>query len=209
MYSLHYSLQQDFNLSHYLAWCHFWPLWCPSRDMFLLVFFFFFFYISFKFIYFVWFIFDWFHFNFKLWNWKIACSRRDILRYNADMPCVIRGLLYFAAKSNMAAAVQWRSDWDLKLRLESLVKRGYQRSEILHVMKKDFSQYTWGCIKNLDRRRSQWNPSILKQVIQACRTTSMDGALLQSSSGISTLLSGPILAYFCEEPLPLRTNVVL
>ena len=24
------------------------------------------------------------------------------MRYNADMPCVIRGLLYFAAKSNMA-----------------------------------------------------------------------------------------------------------
>ena len=38
----------------------------------------------------------------------------------------------------LAAAVQWRSDSDLKLRLKSLVKRGYQRSEILHVMKRDF-----------------------------------------------------------------------
>ena len=57
----------------------------------------------------------------------------------------------------LAAAVQWRSDSDLKLRLKSLVKRGYQRSEILHVMKRDFSQYTWGCIKTLDRRLRHFN----------------------------------------------------
>ena len=78
------------------------------------------------------------------------------------MTCVIRGLLYFAAKSNMAADVQWRSDSDLKLRLESLGKRGYQRSEILHVMKKDFSQYTWGCIKTLNRRLRHFNINYIK-----------------------------------------------
>ena len=78
------------------------------------------------------------------------------------MPCVIRGFLYFAAKSNMADSGQWRSDSDLKLQLENLVKRGYLRSEILHVMKKDFSQYTWGCIKTLDRRLRHFNISYIK-----------------------------------------------
>ena len=62
----------------------------------------------------------------------------------------------------MADAGQWRSDSDLKLQLENLVKRGYRRSEILHVMKKDFSQYTWGCIKTLDRRLRHFNISYVK-----------------------------------------------
>ena len=32
---------------------------------------------------------------------------------------------------------QWRSDLDLQVQLESLVKRGYQRNEILHEIKKE------------------------------------------------------------------------
>ena len=46
----------------------------------------------------------------------------------------------------MAAGSEWKDDSDLKFQLESLVKKGYERSEILHVMQKDFPQYTWGCI---------------------------------------------------------------
>ena len=42
---------------------------------------------------------------------------------------------------------QWRSDLDLQVQLESLVKRGYQRNETLHEMKKDLPHYTLGCIK--------------------------------------------------------------
>ena len=51
----------------------------------------------------------------------------------------------------MAAGNEWKGDSDLKFQLESLVKKAYERSEILHVMQKDFPQYTWGCIKTLDR----------------------------------------------------------
>jgi hypothetical protein len=32
------------------------------------------------------------------------------------------------------------------------LKKAYQRSEILIVMRKEFPQYAWGCIKTLDRR---------------------------------------------------------
>ena len=48
----------------------------------------------------------------------------------------------------MAAGSEWKDDSDLKFQLESLVKKGYERSEILHVMQKDFPQYTW-MYKNL------------------------------------------------------------
>lgn len=56
----------------------------------------------------------------------------------------------------------WRSDSDLKDQLESLVKRGYQRNEILHSIQKDFPQYTWGCIKTLDRRLRHFNINYIK-----------------------------------------------
>ena len=57
---------------------------------------------------------------------------------------------------------QWRSDLDLQVQLESLVKRGYQRNEILHEVKKDFPQYKWGCIKTLDRRLRHFNINYIK-----------------------------------------------
>jgi hypothetical protein len=59
-------------------------------------------------------------------------------------------------------ADMWKSDSDLKVRLESLVKRGYQRTEILHEIKKDFPQYTWGCIKTLDRRLRHFDINYIK-----------------------------------------------
>ena len=62
----------------------------------------------------------------------------------------------------MAAGSEWKDDSDLKFQLESLVKKGYERSEILHVMQKDFPQYTWGCIKTLDRRLRHFNVRYIK-----------------------------------------------
>ena len=47
---------------------------------------------------------------------------------------------------------EWMNDDDLRLRLGSLVKKGYQRKEIDLFMKKEFPHYAWGCIKTLDRR---------------------------------------------------------
>ena len=49
-------------------------------------------------------------------------------------------------------ASEWMNDEDLRFQLESLVKKAYQRSEIVIIMRKEFPQYAWGCIKTLDRR---------------------------------------------------------
>ena len=54
-------------------------------------------------------------------------------------------------------ASEWMNDEDLRFQLESLVKKAYQRSEIVIIMRKEFPQYAWGCIKTLDRRLRHFN----------------------------------------------------
>ena len=76
---------------------------------------------------------------------------------------IIRGRFNFPTKKkNMAAGNEWKGDSDLKFQLESLVKKAYERSETLHVTQKDFPQYTWGCIKTLDRRLRHFNVRYIK-----------------------------------------------
>ena len=54
-------------------------------------------------------------------------------------------------------ANEWKNDEDLRFELEALVKKAYKRSEIITVMRKEFPQYAWGCIKTLDRRLHHFN----------------------------------------------------
>ena len=54
-------------------------------------------------------------------------------------------------------ANEWKNDEDLRFELEALVKKAYKRSEIITVMRKEFPQYAWGCIKTLDRRLRHFN----------------------------------------------------
>jgi hypothetical protein len=58
-------------------------------------------------------------------------------------------------RDNMAAALRgsaWKDDCNLKNVLDDLVKKGYKRDEILFTVRKDFPQYTLGCVKTLDCR---------------------------------------------------------
>ena len=54
-------------------------------------------------------------------------------------------------------ANEWKNDEDLKFQLESLVKKAYQKSEIVLAMRKKFPQYSWGCIKTFDHRLCYFN----------------------------------------------------
>ncbi len=49
-------------------------------------------------------------------------------------------------------ATAWQDDCDLKNTSEDLVRKGYKREEIIATVNKEFPQYTWGCVKTLDRR---------------------------------------------------------
>ena len=63
----------------------------------------------------------------------------------------------FQIKDMASLANDWKNDEDLKFQLESLVRKAYQRSEIVLVMRKEFPQYSWGCIKTLGRRLRHFN----------------------------------------------------
>ena len=54
-------------------------------------------------------------------------------------------------------ANEWKNNEDLKFQLESLVKKAYQKSEIVLAMRKKFPQYSWGCIKTFDHRLCYFN----------------------------------------------------
>jgi hypothetical protein len=48
-------------------------------------------------------------------------------------------------------SVTWKEDDSLKKEMTKYVMQGLQREEILHFLKRDFSQHMWS-IRTLDRR---------------------------------------------------------
>ena len=84
-----------------------------------------------------------------------------------------------------AARGAWKDDNDLKNLLEDLVKKGYKREEILMTVKKDFPQYTWGCVKTLDRRLRHF---ALNYIDYDTPLEAVQGAIAQELEGPGSLL---------------------
>ena len=104
-------------------------------------------------------------------------------------------LLYFA---NMAAAQgAWKDGNDLKNLLEDLVKKGYKRDEILVTVKKDLPQYTWGCVKILDRRLRHFAVNYIV-IDYDTPLKAVQGAIAQELEGPGSLLGVRAMTKFSK-----------
>jgi hypothetical protein len=84
-----------------------------------------------------------------------------------------------------AARGAWKDDNNLKNLLEDLVRKGYKMNEILMTAKKDFPQYTWGCVKTLDRRLQHF---ALNYIDYDTPLKVVQGAIAQELEGPGSLL---------------------